>query len=69
MRVYKVTGMTCGGCEKAVTRAIRQRVGEDTAVEADAGKGEVRVSESADPQMVVFAIDTAGYSVESVSDQ
>jgi copper chaperone len=68
MRTYKVTGMTCGGCETAVSRAIRQRLGEDTSVEADAGKGEVRVSESADPQIVVFAIDSAGYAVESVSD-
>lgn len=68
MRTYKVTGMTCGGCEKAVIRAVKQRLGDDTAVEADAGRGEVRVSESADPQLVVFAIDTAGYSVETVSD-
>ncbi|MFC1457979.1 heavy-metal-associated domain-containing protein [Microvirga arabica] len=68
MRTYKVTGMTCGGCETAVSRAIRQRLGEGTSVEADAGKGEVRVSESADPQIVVFAIDSAGYAVESVSD-
>ncbi|WP_134495901.1 heavy-metal-associated domain-containing protein [Microvirga pakistanensis] len=68
MRTYKVTGMTCGGCEAAVSRAIRQRLGEDASVEADAGKGEVRVSESADPQIVVFAIDSAGYAVESVSD-
>jgi copper chaperone len=68
MRTYKVTGMTCDGCEPAVSRAIRQRLGEDTAVEADAGKGEVRVSEPADPQIVVFAIDSAGYAVESASD-
>jgi copper chaperone CopZ len=68
MRTYKVSGMTCAGCETSVTRAIKQRLGEDTAVEADADKGEVRVSESADPQIVVFAIDGAGYSVERVSD-
>lgn len=68
MRTYKVTGMTCGGCEKAVVRAIKNRLGDDTQVEADAGTGEVRVPESADPQIVVFAIDGAGYNVESVSD-
>jgi copper chaperone len=67
-RTYKVAGMTCDGCEKAVTRAIIQRLGDDTAVEADAGKGEVRVSESSDPQIVMFDIDCAGYSVERVSD-
>ncbi len=66
MRTYKVTGMTCGGCEKAVTRAIRKELGDDTAVEADAGRGEVRVSESADPQIVSFAIEEAGYAAERV---
>jgi copper chaperone len=57
MRTYKVTGMTCGDCEIAFSRAIRHRLGDDTA--ADAGKGEVLISESADPQIVVFAIDSA----------
>jgi copper chaperone CopZ len=66
MRTYKVTGMTCDGCEKAVTRAIRKQLGDDTSVEADAGRGEVRVSESADSQIVSFAIEGAGYSVEKV---
>lgn len=67
MRTFKISGMTCSGCENAVAKAIKQRLGEDTTVEADAGKGEVRVSESVDPQIVVFAIASAGYSVESVS--
>jgi copper chaperone len=68
MRTYKVKGMTCAGCEKAVTRAVKRQLGEDTLVEADAGKGEVRVTASADPQIVSFAIEGAGYAVESVSD-
>lgn len=68
MRTYTVNGMTCGGCERSVTRAIRKQLGEDTAVEADAEAGEVRVDASADPQMVVFAIDGAGYTVEEVRD-
>lgn len=66
MRTYKVTGMTCGGCEKAVTQAIKKQLGDDTAVKADSVKGEVRVSESADPQIVSFAIEGAGYTVEKV---
>ena len=53
MRIYRVSGMTCGGCEKAV--------------EADAGRGEVRVPGSADPQIVSFAIEGAGYAVDGVS--
>ena len=68
MRRYKVTGMTCGGCETSVVRAIRKQLGEDTAVEADAWTGEVRVDDAADPQIVIFAIDGAGYRVETVAD-
>jgi len=68
VRTYKVTGMTCGGCETAVTRAIKRQLGDDTTVEADAAKGEVQVEASADPQIVSFVIEGAGYAVESVSD-
>ena len=68
MRTYKVTGMTCGGCEKAVTRAIKKQLGDDTAVEAHARTGEVRVEASADPQIVVFAIDSVGYRVDEAQD-
>lgn len=63
MRTYKVTGMTCGGCETAVTRAIKRQLGDDATVEADAAKGEVRVTEPADPQIVSIAIGGAGYAV------
>ena len=68
MRTYKVTGMTCGGCENSVTRAIKKRLGEHTAVEANARTGEVRVDSSADPQIVVFAIGSAGYRVDEVKE-
>jgi copper chaperone len=68
MRTFKVTGMTCGGCEKAVVQAVKRQLGDDTHVEADSGKGEVRVDSSADPQIVSFAIEGAGYAVESVLD-
>ena len=66
MRTYKVKGMTCGGCEKAVTRAIQRQLGDDTPVEADACRGEVRVTPSADPQIVTFAIEGAGYRVDDL---
>lgn len=69
MRTYKVNGMTCSGCEKAVTQAIRNELGEGTAVEADAERGEVRVEDMADPQIVIFAIDGAGYSVNEVLEE
>lgn len=68
MRAYKVSGMTCSGCERSVTQALKKRFGDEIAVEASAQRGEVRVSEAADPQIVVFTIDSAGYTVEEVKD-
>jgi copper chaperone CopZ len=68
MRTYQVNGMTCSGCERSVTRALKERFGEDLAVEANAQSGVVRVSEDADPQIVVFTIDSAGYTVDEVND-
>lgn len=67
MRSYKVNGMTYD-LEQAVIRAIKNQLREDTAVEADAEAGEVRVDRSADPQIVVFAIDSAGVRVDEVTD-
>ncbi len=68
MRSYKVSGMTCSGCERSVTKALKERFGDEITVEASAEGGEVRVSETADPQIVVFTIDTAGYTVDEVKD-
>lgn len=68
MRAYKVSGMTCSGCERSVTQALKERFGGEIAVEASAQRGEVRVSEVADPQIVVFTIDSAGYTVDEVKD-
>lgn len=68
MKTYKVTGMNCSSCERSVVEAIKKQLGEDTAIEASARTGEVRVASSADPQMVVFAIDGAGYSVDEINE-
>jgi len=66
MTVYKVKGMTCAGCARAIEQAIRQQVTGHPAVEVDLEKGEVRVADDADPQIVNFAIEGAGYQVETV---
>ena len=68
MRVYKVTGMTGDRCERRIARAIMDQLGEDTVVRADSQMGKVRVEASVDPQIVVFAIDGAGYSVDAVGE-
>lgn len=65
--VYTVTGMSCGHCADAVTRAISGLTGvEHVRVDVDCGNVSVR---SADPlriESVRAAVDDAGYQLASV---
>ncbi|MEU0171359.1 heavy-metal-associated domain-containing protein [Streptomyces iakyrus] len=60
--VYKVSGMTCGHCEGAVSQEISALDGV-SAVTAVAKSGEVTVTSAAplDEQAVRAAVDEAGY--------
>ncbi|ARZ70023.1 copper-binding protein [Streptomyces albireticuli] len=62
--VYKVTGMTCGHCESAVTEELSALDGV-TAVKAVATTGEVTVTTAAplDDEAVRAAVDEAGYEL------
>ena len=62
--VYKVSGMTCGHCEGAVSQEISAIDGV-TAVRADAKTGEVTVSSAPplDEAAVRAAVDEAGYEL------
>ena len=62
--VYKVSGMTCGHCEGAVSKEIGA-LGGVTAVTAVAKTGEVTVTSAAplDEQAVRAAVDEAGYAL------
>ncbi len=60
---YRVTGMNCEHCVRAVTDAISAVAGV-AAVAVDLDAGEVRVrGERVDPAAVRAAIDEAGYEV------
>ncbi|MET8563879.1 heavy-metal-associated domain-containing protein [Streptomyces flaveolus] len=61
---YKVSGMTCGHCETAVSQEISALDGV-TAVTAVAETGEVRVTSAAplDQEAVRAAVDEAGYEL------
>ncbi len=62
----KVSGMTCGHCVAAVSKAVRVVPGaEDVAV--DLGRGEVTVKGNPDPQAVRAAIAEEGYEVQGVA--
>jgi copper chaperone CopZ len=62
--VYKVSGMTCGHCEGAVSQEI-SALGGVTAVTAVAKTGEVTVTSAAplDEEAVRAAVDEAGYEL------
>ncbi|QLE72144.1 heavy-metal-associated domain-containing protein [Streptomyces rectiverticillatus] len=62
--VYRVTGMTCGHCESAVTEEISALPGV-TSVKAVAADGRVTVTSSAplDDETVRAAVDEAGYEL------
>ena len=60
----KVSGMTCGHCVAAVSRAVRAVPGaEDVAVDLD--RGEVTVKGDPDPRAVRDAIAEEGYEVQA----
>ncbi|MCX4778497.1 MULTISPECIES: heavy-metal-associated domain-containing protein [unclassified Streptomyces] len=60
--VYRVTGMTCGHCEGAVTAELSELAGVSS-VKAVAATGEVTVVSAAplDEAAVRAAVDEAGY--------
>ncbi|RSS61163.1 heavy-metal-associated domain-containing protein [Streptomyces sp. WAC07061] len=66
--VYKVTGMTCGHCEGAVTAELAALPGV-TSVKAVAATGEVTVESQAplSEEDVRAAVDEAGYELAGVA--
>jgi copper chaperone CopZ len=62
--VYKVSGMTCGHCEGAISKEISALDGV-TAVKAVAQTGEVTVTSTValDEEAVRAAVDEAGYEL------
>lgn len=62
---FKVSGMTCGHCVSAVTRAVKE-VPAVEEVSVDLQGGEVTVHGNADPQEVSAAIVEEGYEVRAI---
>ena len=60
----KVSGMTCGHCVSAVTRAVRAVPGAGD-VTVNLGRGEVTVAGDPDPSAVRAAIAEEGYEVQA----
>jgi len=58
--IYRVQGMTCDGCARAVTNAIKARV-PGAKVHVDLQRGQVHVEGGADQAMIAAAVEEAGF--------
>ncbi|MBV8653067.1 MAG: cation transporter [Alphaproteobacteria bacterium] len=63
---YRVSGMSCEGCARAVTRAIARRA-PAASVSVDVAAGRVTVTGDAASAAVVDAVTEAGFTVEDVN--
>ena len=61
---FSVTGMSCGHCVSAVTRAVQQ-VDVGANVQVDLDKQTVAVTSGASADAVKAAIEQAGYPVKA----
>ena len=61
MQTFKVEGMTCAHCERAVSAAI-QAVDPGAQVEVDLAAGLVRTDSEASPVRLAEAIGAEGYA-------
>ena len=63
MQAFKVSGMSCGHCVRAVTQAIKA-LDASAEVEVDLAAGRVLVSDTLDAEQVQAAIREEGYEVQ-----
>lgn len=62
MQTLFVTGMTCGGCTKAVTRAIKMQDAEAT-VQVDLESQRVEIDSRLSREALVTILSEAGFPV------
>ena len=62
MHTLFVTGMTCGGCTKAVTRAIQLQDAQAT-VQVDLATQKVEIESRLDREVLITIVTNAGFPV------
>jgi copper chaperone len=62
-QLFHVEGMTCGHCEKAVTRALLT-VDPSAQVNIDRSQNKVQVDSEQSPELLRKAIEAEGYCVQ-----
>ena len=65
-KTYRVTGMTCGGCVRSLTKAIT-RAAPGAAVSVDLAAGTVTVDGDAQDAAVAGAVEAAGFTFEGAA--
>lgn len=63
---FQVDGMTCGGCARAITNAVKS-VDAAANVQVDLAAKRVTVQSTADATKIQSAIEEAGYDVERLA--
>jgi copper chaperone len=66
MQAFKVGGMTCGHCVRAVTEAVHG-IDPDSKVDVDLAAGSVTTNSAMQPDRLADAIREAGYTVAAAS--
>ncbi|MNZ93242.1 Copper chaperone CopZ [compost metagenome] len=64
MQVFKVQGMSCGHCVRAITQAVQAR-DQAADVQVDLAAGEVRVASRLAEEQVLEAIREEGYQART----
>jgi copper chaperone len=67
MTTFKVEGMTCDHCVRAVTRALAKVPGISRVVEVSLARGEARVEGTPDTGAALTAIRNEGYEATPVA--
>ncbi len=65
MQLFKVQGMTCQHCAKAVTQAVQDQDSTAT-VAVDVAAGEVQVESRLAPDVIIGLIGAEGYAAKAV---
>lgn len=63
----KITGMTCGHCEKAVKNVLEGVPGVSRVVEVSREREQAVLEGNADPKALITAIQEEGYAAEVIT--
>jgi copper chaperone len=63
----KITGMTCGHCEKAVKSVLEGVPGVSRVVEVSREREQALLEGNADPKALIAAIQEEGYAAEVIT--